>query len=78
MYWRGGEGRRERNIFVMYLRIGEGGGSGGPLEGVGPETHVHEISMYLFINLPALGLNDFDAGKFMDSARIKIITSCAL
>jgi hypothetical protein len=28
---------------VIYIRKEEGGG-GGPLEGVGPETHVHKIT----------------------------------
>ncbi len=52
--------------------VGGGGGSTPPhplqyhwsFEGVGPETHVHKIT-----NIPvfymALGLNDYDAGKFI-------------
>jgi hypothetical protein len=35
-------------------------GEGGPLEWVGPETHVHKITNIPFL---VLGLNDFDASK---------------
>ncbi len=35
-------------------------GEGGPLEWVGPETHVHKITNIHFL---VLGLNDFDASE---------------
>ncbi len=42
-------------------------GGGGPLEWVGPETHVHKITN-VHVFYMALGLNDFDAGKFLTQA----------
>ncbi len=35
-----------------------------PLEGAGPETHVHKISIVPVFYM-ALGLNDFDMGNFI-------------
>jgi hypothetical protein len=45
------------------MQLWEGWGGFGPLEGVGPETHVHKITNVSLFYM-ALRLNDFDAGKF--------------
>ncbi len=38
-----------------------------PLEGVGPETHVHKITNVPVFNM-VLGLNDFYEGKYISQA----------